>query len=84
MLDPINVAKVKEIICRTLEIDTGDLNGGDSFEEVHGADSLRMIEVLAGLEREFKIKMDQADLANMIDLDAVLSIVESYLALPAM
>jgi acyl carrier protein len=83
---PLNgskISKVKEIVCWTLEIDADELKGNDSFVEAHGADSLRMIEVLAGLEREFKVKIDQAELANMTNLDAVLSIVERHLAVPA-
>ena len=83
MLPPTTVSKVKEIVCNTLEIEAEDLEFRDDFEEAHGADSLRKIEILAGLEREFKIKMDQAELAKMTDLDAVLGILEGYLLVPA-
>lgn len=70
-------AIVKRIVSRTLEIEPDALGETDNFVEAHGADSLRMIEVLAALERELQIRIDQAELANMTDLAAVQAIVDS-------
>lgn len=77
-IDIETIEIVKSIVCRTLEIEPDELGATDNFVEAHGADSLRMIEVLAGLERELQVKIDQSELANMTDLDSVLRIVERH------
>ncbi|WP_234328163.1 acyl carrier protein [Streptomyces sp. NRRL S-37] len=73
--------KIKEIVCRILEIDPAELTGTSLFKEEHDADSLRAIEILAALEREFGITIEQDELSRMVNLDGVESVVDQ--ALPA-
>ncbi|MFC5217810.1 acyl carrier protein [Streptomyces coerulescens] len=74
-------AKIKEIVCRILEIDPAELTDTSLFKEEHDADSLRAIEILAALEREFDITIEQDELSRMVNLDGVESVVDR--ALPA-
>ncbi|MEU1013056.1 acyl carrier protein [Streptomyces sp. NPDC088810] len=74
-------AKIKEIVCRILEIDPAHLTDTSLFKEEHDADSLRAIEILAALEREFDITIEQDELSRMVNLDGVESVVDR--ALPA-
>ncbi|AXL91905.1 polyketide-8 synthase acyl carrier protein [Streptomyces sp. CB09001] len=74
-------AKIKEMVCRILEIDPEQLTDTSRFKEEHDADSLRAIEILAGLEREFGITIEQEELSRMVNLDGVESVVDQ--ALPA-
>jgi acyl carrier protein len=67
--------KVKEIVCTVLEIDTNALTAKSLFKEDHGADSLRAIEILAMLERTFRVDIDQAELSRMVNLDGVCQVV---------
>jgi acyl carrier protein len=67
--------RIAEIVCEILEIDPEELTDTSLFKEDHNADSLRAIEILALLEREFSIEIEQSELAGMVSLDAVYDIV---------
>ncbi|MFJ9890456.1 acyl carrier protein [Streptomyces sp. NPDC091287] len=68
-------AAIKEIVCDILELEEGDVSETSLFIDDHGADSLRAIEILASLEKEFGITIDQSELAQMINLEAVYKVV---------
>lgn len=63
--------RIKEIVCDILELDEDEVSDTSLFNEDHGADSLRAIEILAALEKEFKIEIDQAELGRMVNLQGV-------------
>ncbi|MGP3973969.1 acyl carrier protein [Streptomyces sp. 8N114] len=67
--------KIKEIVCDILEIDPDELSGTSRFKEDHDADSLRAIEILAGLEKEFDVTIEQSELAGMVNLEGVYNVV---------
>jgi acyl carrier protein len=67
--------RIREIVVDILELDEDELTDTSLFIEDHDADSLRAIEILASLEREFKIVIDQAELARMVNLDGVYEVV---------
>ncbi|MFC0599928.1 acyl carrier protein [Streptomyces palmae] len=64
-------ATIKEIVCEILELEEDEVTGESLFREDHGADSLRAIEILASLEKEFKVTIDQAELSRMVNLNGV-------------
>ncbi|MET9690273.1 acyl carrier protein [Streptomyces sp. NPDC006514] len=68
-------AAVKEIVCDILELEEGDVTETSLFIEEHGADSLRAIEILASLEREFGITIEQSELSQMVNLESVYRVV---------
>ncbi|MFD5655093.1 acyl carrier protein [Streptomyces sp. NPDC127039] len=77
-------ARIKEIICDVLEIEPEDMTGTSRFKEDHEADSMGAIEILSQLERTFGADIDQAELARMVDLDSVVTVVgEAVAAQPA-
>lgn len=67
--------RIVEIICDQLEIEPSELGETDRFVEDHGADSLAMIGVLAALEKEFRISVEQSDVDGMVDLRSVRDVV---------
>jgi acyl carrier protein len=69
-------AQVKAIICDILELDPDDVTETSRFIEDHGADSLQAIEILANLERELVITLDQTDLSRMTTLREVCAVIE--------
>ncbi|MER6623320.1 phosphopantetheine-binding protein [Streptomyces sp. NPDC000931] len=69
------VQKIKEIVCDILEIDENEVTETSLFKEEHDADSLRSIEILAGLEKEFSVTIDQSELPRMIHLKGVYEVV---------
>lgn len=74
-IDEQRYARIKEIVCDVLELDEDEVTETSLFKEDHGADSLGAIEILALLEREFTIVIDQADLARMVNLKGVFEVV---------
>ncbi|GAA0918825.1 acyl carrier protein [Virgisporangium ochraceum] len=74
-IDEQRYARIKEIVCDVLELDEDEVTETSLFKEDHGADSLGAIEILALLEREFNIVIDQADLARMVNLKGVFEVV---------
>ncbi|GAA2311100.1 acyl carrier protein [Streptomyces violaceusniger] len=70
------MAQIKEIVCDILEIEEDEVTETSLFKEDHDADSLRAIEILARLEKEFSISIDQSELGRMVNLKAVYEVVE--------
>ncbi|MFD3875205.1 acyl carrier protein [Streptomyces sp. NPDC058623] len=66
---------IKDIVCDILEIDPEDVTASSLFKEDHDADSLRAIEILASLEKEFNIVINQTELGRMVNLDGVYEVV---------
>jgi acyl carrier protein len=66
---------IKDIVCDILEIEPEDVTPTSLFAEDHGADSLRAIEILASLEKEFSTVIDQAELPRMVNLEGVYTVV---------
>lgn len=69
-------ARVKEIVCDVLELETDEVTPTSLFIEEHGADSLLAIEMLAALERAFDVTIEQDQLARMINLEGVQAVVD--------
>jgi acyl carrier protein len=74
-LDEAQKLKIRDIISEILEIEPDDMTDTSLFKEDHEADSLLAIEILAGLERAFKITIDQSELPGMVNLAAVYDVV---------
>ena len=69
-------AKIKEIVCDILELDEDEVTPDGLFKEDYGADSLRAIEILASLEKEFHVEIDQEELARMVNLNGVVQVLD--------
>ncbi|MEV6128138.1 phosphopantetheine-binding protein [Streptomyces violaceusniger] len=69
------VQKIKEIVCDVLEIEEDEVTETSLFKEDHSADSLRSIEILANLEKEFHVTIDQSELPRMVHLKGVYEVV---------
>ncbi|GAA4436585.1 acyl carrier protein [Actinokineospora soli] len=67
--------QIKDIVCEILEIDADEVTETSLFKEDHGADSLRAIEILASLEKQFSTVIDQAELGRMVNLAGVYQVV---------
>ncbi|KES03013.1 polyketide-8 synthase acyl carrier protein [Streptomyces toyocaensis] len=79
-IDTDSQARIKEIVCDVLELEEDEVTDSSLFKEDHGADSLRAIEILAGLEKEFKVTIEQSELERMVNLDGVYAVVGEAVA----
>jgi acyl carrier protein len=66
---------IRDIVVEVLEIDAGELTESSLFREDHEADSLRAIEIMSRLEKEFDIEIPQNELAKMTNLHNVYEVV---------
>ena len=74
-LDAGRKEQIKDIVCDILELELDEVTETSLFKEEHDADSLRAIEILAGLERTFGISLDQSELSRMTNLEGVYLVV---------
>lgn len=70
--------ELREIVAEVLEVDPEELSDTGDFVEEYEADSLRAIEVLARIEKKYKVEIPQSELAEMRNLKSVSEIVARY------
>ncbi|MFF0739727.1 acyl carrier protein [Streptomyces sp. NPDC004111] len=69
--DDARQSRITDIVCDRLELEPDELGERDRFVEEHGADSLALIGVLAALEKEFRVTIDQNEMPRMTHLAGV-------------
>lgn len=67
------VERINELACIHLELDPGEITDTALFIEDCGADSLGIIDLVAAIEDEFSVVIDQEDLPQLVNLAAVYS-----------
>jgi acyl carrier protein len=72
------MAELREIVAEVLELDDDELDDTGDFVDMYEADSLRAIEILARLEKKYKIEIPQSELADMRNLKEVSEVVARY------
>ena len=76
-MDTQKLETIKDIVSDILEIEPEEMTNSSLFKEDHDADSLRAIEILASLEKEFEVQIPQEELANMVSLQGVYQVVNA-------
>jgi acyl carrier protein len=69
--------KLRAIVAEVAEID--EVPNGTPFADL-GIDSMMAIEIVADVERAYKIKVPEGELAEITDLDSMVLLVASKLA----
>lgn len=73
-----HLEELRELVAEVLEVEPEELTDSGDFQEEYEADSLRAIEMLARIEKRYKIEIPQKELANMQNLKAVCTVTASY------
>ncbi len=60
--------QLREIIAEVLEIETDELTDTGDFAEEYDADSLRAIEIVARIDKSFKVEIPQDELPELRNL----------------
>jgi len=77
-MNAINVEKfVNQILSETLEVSSSDITPEVDLLDDLGADSLMILEVMARIDTQFKIEIDQSRIAEMISPKAICDVVLS-------
>lgn len=64
---------------KVFNMPTKDLGDNPALGETEGWDSMNHINLVTVLEKEFKIKLDDDDFEAMVNLENIVSIIDSYL-----
>ncbi|MFD6325630.1 acyl carrier protein [Streptomyces sp. NPDC058442] len=67
--------ELREIVAEVLEVEPEEITETGSFVDEYEADSLRAIEILARIEKKYKIDIPQSALPEMGNLKAVYDVV---------
>lgn len=70
--------ELREIVAEVLELEPGDVTDVADFVDEYGADSLRAIEILARIEKRYRVEIPQSELPRMQNLRAVYQEVARY------
>jgi acyl carrier protein len=76
--DRRHLEELRELVADVLEVEPAELTDEGDFQNEYDADSLRAIEMLARIEKKYKISIPQKELASMQNLRAVYSITATY------
>jgi acyl carrier protein len=71
--------EIRAVVCRVLEVDDDQVGPADHFVESLGADSMKLIELLANLEIEFDVEVDAGEFERLINLDGVYAVLSEAL-----
>ena len=67
---------LRGIVCEVAEVD--EVPDATPFKDL-GIDSMMAIEIIADVERQFKIKVPESELEKIVDLNSVVELVRSKL-----
>lgn len=70
--------ELRELVAEVLEIEPEELTDTGNFVDVYDGDSLRAIEMLARIEKRYRLEIPQQELATMQDFASVFAITANY------
>jgi acyl carrier protein len=73
-----NLETLRGLVADILEIEPEELTDDGSFVEEYEADSLRAIEILSRIDKEFDVEVPQEELQRMDNLQHVYDVVKEY------
>jgi len=71
--------EIKEIVADTLEVDEDEINGDAIFVEEYDVDSMLALEILASIEKKYKIKIPEERLANITTLNETITLTQEFI-----
>jgi acyl carrier protein len=79
MLSEDQRKRVRQVICETLKLEERDLEKADDFGEDLGLTSMDRLQVMAAVEVEFGVHIDESKLDGLRDLDTVYTALDEVL-----
>ncbi|TJZ77669.1 acyl carrier protein [Chitiniphilus eburneus] len=71
--------RIVEICLQVIEMDRAEIGLNDEFRSFAHIDSLKSLDLMTALEREFKLKLPEAELREFETIAKVIAVVERYL-----
>ena len=71
--------EIRSLVASILEIDEAEIAPGARFVEELGMDSMMALEILAAMEKKFKIQVPEDKLSKLINLKEAIKLTKEYL-----
>jgi len=71
---------IKNLIAEIIEKDPSEINPDAKFAEDLGVDSMMALEILAGIEKKYKITIPEEKLVALTTLNETVAVAKQYLA----
>jgi acyl carrier protein len=71
-------AMVRAIVAEVLEMDPAEIQGDAHLVEDLGMDSMKALEILAGVEKRFRIRIPEDHLPKMSTLNRIVDLTTQY------
>ena len=71
--------EIRSVVCRVLEVDDTAVTETALFVDELGADSMKLLELLANLEIEFDVEVDESEFPRLISLQGVYDVLGAAL-----
>jgi len=68
-------ASVVEIVAEVLGVDAGDLRPDTDLRTVEGADSIKVLRIIAKIEQRYDVELDDADVFGVSTVEQVAKVV---------
>lgn len=72
-------AEIKTLVCRVIGADPEKISDTDLFIDDLGADSLKLVEVLATLQIKYDVEVDPAEFRRLVNLEGVYEVLGEVL-----
>lgn len=72
-------SEVKKMICEIIEVEPEKLAEEAKFVEDLGVDSLMALEILASLEKKYRVKIPEDKLMSLVNLKQTVELMETVL-----
>lgn len=69
------VQKIREIVVKHLELAPDELSDTGLFIEDYAAESLGVVDILAAVETEFGVAIEQSEFERMVSVESVYAVV---------
>jgi len=70
---------IRSLVAEIIEKDPSEIKSDARFVEDLGVDSMMALEILAGIEKKYKISIPEEKLADFKTLDSIVAIAKEYL-----
>ena len=71
--------ELREIIAKVTEIDPAEIKLGSNFVSDLGMDSMMALEILAAMEKKYKIQVPEEKLSKLTNLTEAIKLTKEYL-----
>jgi len=71
--------EIKDLVAEIIEKNPAELAGDARFIEDLGVDSMMALEILAALEKKYKIAIPEEKLAEFTTLNEIIKVVKQYI-----